>query len=180
MWEMAVASLHNDVFFLIPKNVTSERAVALLPAMIRWREALRAPEVLRWHQKFRVSWNATDGRNAGAERTVWETLLEMDRFSYRAGEEHTGAISLVLEKHGACERVSFPVVWAWATHFHLSWNDSACAMRLLRTPAAPKLLHPSSLLFLLVCFLIACSDEQVEHRDEDRKSFAQLIIAEEH
>ena len=33
------------MFFLIPKNVTSERPIALMPTLIRWWEALRAPEV---------------------------------------------------------------------------------------------------------------------------------------
>ena len=30
-------------FFFNPKNLTSERPVALLPTLIRWWEALRAP-----------------------------------------------------------------------------------------------------------------------------------------
>ena len=30
------------------------------------------------------------GRNGGAERTVWETLLEMERFGYNAGEMSQG------------------------------------------------------------------------------------------
>ena len=32
------------LFFLIPKNVTSERPTALVPTLIRWWEALRASE----------------------------------------------------------------------------------------------------------------------------------------
>ena len=35
----------TTMFFLIPKNVTSERPIALMPTLIRWWEALRAPEV---------------------------------------------------------------------------------------------------------------------------------------
>ena len=62
-WKMAAACLHNDVFFLIPKNVTSERPIALMPTLIHWWEALRAPEVAKWQQKYRVDWDATDGRN---------------------------------------------------------------------------------------------------------------------
>ena len=42
-----------------------------MPTMIRW-EALRAPEVAQWQCKYRIEWDATDGRNGGAERTVWE------------------------------------------------------------------------------------------------------------
>ena len=33
----------TTMFFLIPKNVTSERPIALMPTLTRWREALRAP-----------------------------------------------------------------------------------------------------------------------------------------
>ena len=64
----------TTMFFLIPKNVTSERPIALMPTLIRWWEALRAPEVAKWQQKYRVDWDATDGRNGGAQQTVWEIL----------------------------------------------------------------------------------------------------------
>ena len=40
-----------------------------------------------------------------AQQTVWENMLEMESFKYRED----------LAK--AFERVSPPVVWAWATHF---------------------------------------------------------------
>ena len=33
------------MFFLIPKNVTSERPIAPMPTLTRWWEAVRAPEV---------------------------------------------------------------------------------------------------------------------------------------
>ena len=52
----------TTMFFLIPKNVRSERPIALVPTLIRWWEALRAPEVVKWQQKYRVDWDATDGR----------------------------------------------------------------------------------------------------------------------
>ena len=81
VWEMGAASLHND-FFKKPKNVTSESPIAPMRAMVRWWEALRAPEVATWHHTYRVEGGeegATDGRNGGAESTVWETLLEMER-----------------------------------------------------------------------------------------------------
>ena len=35
----------TTMFFLIPKNVKSERPIALMPTLIRWWVALRAPEV---------------------------------------------------------------------------------------------------------------------------------------
>ena len=37
----------TTMFFLIPKNVTSERPSALMPTLIRWWEVLRAPEVAK-------------------------------------------------------------------------------------------------------------------------------------
>ena len=77
----------TTMFFLIPKNVTSERPIALMPTLIRWWEALRAPEVAKWQQKHRVGWDATDGRNGGARQTVWENVMEMERFKCRAGKK---------------------------------------------------------------------------------------------
>ena len=61
---------------------------------------------------------ATDGHDGGAERTVRETLLQMERFNCHAGETDQGAVALVLELAKAFDRVSLPVVWAWATHFN--------------------------------------------------------------
>ena len=33
---------------------------------------LRAPVVSRWQNRHRVGWDPTDGRNGGAEHTVWD------------------------------------------------------------------------------------------------------------
>ena len=107
----------TTVFFLIPENVTSERPIALLPTLTRWWEALRAPEMAKWQQKYRVDWDATNGRNGEAQRTVWEVLMEMERFNGKARAEDQGAVASVLDLAKAFERVSLPVVWAWATHF---------------------------------------------------------------
>ena len=96
------------MFFPIPKNVTCERTTALLPTLIRWWEWLRAPEVERWQERRRVGWDATNGRNGGAERIAWATLLEMDRFDHRAGDMDQGAITLVLDLAEAFERASLP------------------------------------------------------------------------
>ena len=56
--------------FLIPKNVTSDRPIALMPTVNRSWEALRASEVAKRPQKYRVDWDATDGRNGGAQHSV--------------------------------------------------------------------------------------------------------------
>ena len=37
----------TTMFFLLPKNVTSERPIALMPTLIRRWEAMRAPEVAK-------------------------------------------------------------------------------------------------------------------------------------
>ena len=105
------------MFFLLLQNVTSERAPALMPKLIRWWEAVRGPEVAKWQQKYRVDRDATDGRNGGAQRTVWEVLMEMERFNGRTKAEDRGAVALELHLAKAFERVNLPVVWAWAKHF---------------------------------------------------------------
>ena len=57
----------TTMFFLIPKNVSSERP-------IRWWEALRAPEEAKWQQRYRMEWDTTDGRNGRAQQTEEEVL----------------------------------------------------------------------------------------------------------
>ena len=44
MWPQRACT---TMFFLIPKNISSDRHIALLPALIRWWEWLRAIEVKR-------------------------------------------------------------------------------------------------------------------------------------
>ena len=107
----------STMFFLIPEDVTSGRPIALMLTLIRWWEALRAPEVAKWQLKYRVDGDATDGRNGGAQQTVWEILMEMERFDGKAKEEDQGAAALVLDLTKAFERVSLLVVWAWVMHF---------------------------------------------------------------
>ena len=108
------------MFFLIPKNVTTEKTpLRFCPTLIRWWECLRALEVSRLQERRRVGWDAADGRNGGAERTVWETLPEMHRLDNRAGERYQAAITLVPDLATALERESLPVVWDWASHFNL-------------------------------------------------------------
>ena len=43
--------------------------------------------------------------------------MEVERFSERAKAEEQGAVASVLDLAKAFERVSLPVVWAWATRF---------------------------------------------------------------
>ena len=60
--------------------------------------------MVKWHQRYRIEWDATDGRNGGAPRTDWEMLMEMERLKYRAGAEDQGAVALVLDLAKAFER----------------------------------------------------------------------------
>ena len=74
-------------------DVTSERPIALMPTLVRWWEALRAPEVAKWQQKYRIDWDATDGRNGGAQRTVWENSVghgEVQTLCRGSGRQRSG------------------------------------------------------------------------------------------
>ena len=123
------------MFILIPKNVTSERPIALLPTVIRWWEGLWVQEVTRWQERHRVGWDATDGRNGGVERTVWEALLEMNRFDYRAAEKDQGTITWVLD-FDQCNRArQSPSCAGLGDTFQLHQEYFVCAVRVLRIPA---------------------------------------------
>ena len=45
-----------------------------------------------------------------------DILLGREKFKYQTGEEDQRAVALVLDLAKAFERVSLPVVWAWAKH----------------------------------------------------------------
>ena len=47
--------------------------------------------MMKWQQRYRIEWDATDGRNGGAQRTVWEMLMDMERFKYRVGTRRFGS-----------------------------------------------------------------------------------------
>ena len=70
----------TTMFFLILKNVTSERPIALMPTLIPWWEASRAPEVATWQQKYRVesmnTWKEEELRKE--ERRRQKSLREAD------------------------------------------------------------------------------------------------------
>ena len=70
--------------------------------MEKWRE----------RERHRVQWDATDGRNGGAERTAWETMLEMERFDCGESEMIQGAIMLVLDLAKAFKRVSLRATYS--------------------------------------------------------------------
>ena len=72
-------------FFLIPKNVTSECSVARhLDSLV----GVVACEGVGMAGKTSC-WDATHGRNGGAVRIAWETLLEMERCDCGARAKQT-------------------------------------------------------------------------------------------
>ena len=105
VWKMAAASLHDDV--LLDSEERHERAP---PCAYAYDDSLvgSAASARGYGIAAQVScwWDATGGRNGGAERTVWGTVLEMERFNNHAGKEDQGAIALVLDLAKAFERVS--------------------------------------------------------------------------
>ena len=84
----------TTMFFLIPKNVRSEMPIAHMPTLIRWWKALRAPEVVKWQQTYRVEWDATDDRNGGAQRTEREKIKELWPWSWTCRRPSSEAASL--------------------------------------------------------------------------------------
>ena len=106
-WQMAATSLHNDVL------LDSEECCESL----RWWKAVRAPAVAKWQQKYRVEWDVTDGRNGGAQRTIWKYCWKWRDLMEEQKQRIKVAVALVLDLAKAFERVSLFVVWAWATHF---------------------------------------------------------------
>ena len=114
-----------------PKNVTSERPIALVPTLIRWWEALRAPEVAKWQQKYCVDWDATDGRNGGVQPTVWEVLMEMERLEWKGKSRGSRSCGLG-PRPGEGIRASQPSCGlGLGDAFQLSKEDVAGAVRLL-------------------------------------------------
>ena len=66
-----------------------------------------------------------------AQPRVWEILMEMERCSGKAKGEDLGAVALVLALAKAFERVSLPVVCAWATHFSFQGFFYGCCAGIL-------------------------------------------------
>ena len=74
-------------FFLISNSTTSERPIALLPALIRWWKWLRGPVVVEWTGRQTVTWDTCSKCVGGVERAGWETLLEMEHWTSRGARQ---------------------------------------------------------------------------------------------
>ena len=91
-WPVQASTL---VFFLSTKKVTSERPVALLPALIQW-EWLRAPVIQEWKKRSRVRRDATArkqwksrknsvgslARNGEGTLTIWKIWTKEQLWSW--------------------------------------------------------------------------------------------------
>ena len=83
-WEqsekMAAASLYKHCFFLIPKNVTSEWPLALMSTMISFVGSHKGAGGWQKRQyKYRIEWDAADGRKWRSFSEQCGILLEMER-----------------------------------------------------------------------------------------------------
>ena len=75
----------TTLFFLISKNITSERPICAHARDDSLVRSFQEPEAATWQYKYRIEWDATDVRNGGAQRTVLEMLLEVEKLRYHAG-----------------------------------------------------------------------------------------------
>ena len=66
----------TTLFMLIPKNVTSERPVAVLPTFYWVVVVAEGPCFLGVERKI-ITWNVALQYAGGAERTLWEVLSEL-------------------------------------------------------------------------------------------------------
>ena len=106
----------NTMLFLIPKNVTSEQPIALLPTLVRWWEGLRAPDVMRWRGTHLTG--EIKERSALCGR-----LCSICKDSRTVQAKKTKDRKRLAE---ALERFGLPVAWAWATHFNFTRKSCEC------------------------------------------------------
>ena len=109
-------------FFLVPKNVTSQRprSIALLRVLIRWWEWLRAPVIQERKTRSRARWDATKASNGGAERTASEAVWEMDEYKCNVEGMGYGAFLWWWIWPKLFEKVQLQEVWSWAMDYGFS------------------------------------------------------------
>ena len=117
-------------FFLIPKNVTSERPSALLSTPITWWEWLRARAVKRLQERRRFAWDATDERGGRCGAYGLGNFARNGKVSLT-----TEAIRLVLDLAKALSVFSPPSCVGVVDAFQFSpTRFRGCYMRVLRAP----------------------------------------------
>ena len=100
--------------FPLPKQIASERPIALLPTLFGGGGWLRALVIDEWKTRSGVKWCA--GGNGGAEKKACEALLYMEKHNYNVEEMDQGAVTLVVDLAKAFAKMQLKVVWAWAMH----------------------------------------------------------------
>ena len=86
----------TTLFFVIPKSITCETPVALLPVFERW-VWFGVPEVSEWKSYNKMTCGVCSTCLGGAEIAAWEPRLEMERFCLNAGQQEQGCVSLVVD-----------------------------------------------------------------------------------
>ena len=95
----------TTMFFLIFKNVTRERPVAFMPTvdpLVASLESTGSGKVAV--EVVELDWDATDGRNGGAQQTVWESI------------DGNGKIKMEEQK----QRIEVLWPWCWTLRRHSS------------------------------------------------------------
>ena len=126
------------MFFLIPKNVTCERPIALMPtlncSLVGSFESTRSGKVAA---EIPRGWGRHGWSKRGSSTNGVGKIDGNGKFYGIDKEEDQGAVALVPDLSKAFERVSLLVVWAWATHFTFTRKVFIeGAMRVLRAPEA--------------------------------------------
>ena len=89
----------------------------------------------KWQQKYRVDWDATDGRNGGASA---DSVGNFDGKGKVSLEKQRKKIKERWHRFSTWRRPSSVSAsrwsWAWATHFSCPKEDLAGAVRLFRVP----------------------------------------------
>ena len=83
----------------------------------------------KWQQQCRVDWDAADGRNGGAQQTVWEVLLEMERFDGKAKARGLGP-----EPGRALRASESPCGVGLGNALQLPKEDLSSVLQLFRAP----------------------------------------------
>ncbi|CAK0858255.1 unnamed protein product [Prorocentrum cordatum] len=108
VWPQHAATV---IFFLIPKSVAVDRAIGLLPTLVRVWEIMREPYMIEWAKANQRSWDCTAFGKA-AEDAAWEVLLANEGDEVQDSDPRTLAtVTAILDLVKAFERVSLHVLW---------------------------------------------------------------------
>ena len=104
------ASLHDDVFLDSKQHERTRHRASAHRESVAGKVGAR--QVSRWPERHRVGWDATDGCNGGAGRSVLETARDGDFIVVLARKTHERS-----RWHLIWQKLSS--AWAWSTRFNL-------------------------------------------------------------